>query len=134
MKRTAINEMPQFVDNLGQIIGEASPYLHSPEVKPFLDAFIGNRIQKTDEGGTLTISPLTGDVNFTSPGGFGLSASPTQKRVEGRFRFGGPDRSLVGRPPEAALDEALGIAPPVMEEAAPRDWQDLWRLRNPNYQ
>jgi len=111
MKRTVISKMPEFVSNLGRIVGEASPNVHSPEAKPFLDAFLGNRIQKTDQSGSLSISPLTGDFELSSPGGFSLSASPMQQRVEGRFKFGGPDTSIVSRDPKQALDKALGIRP-----------------------
>jgi hypothetical protein len=126
--------MPQFLNNAGALVGEASKYMYQGEPKRFLDAFVGNQIERTDESGTLRLNPLSGDVELESPGGFKLSASPLQRRVEGTFRFGGPDTSIVGRSPESALDEALGIEPPAMKEPAPQDWQDIWRMRNPNYQ
>jgi hypothetical protein len=100
--------MPQFIEGLGNVIREASPYVHG---KDFLDAFLGNRIEKRDETGRFAISPLTGDVELESPGGFKLKASPLQRSVEGSFRFGGPDTSIMGRDPEQALNEALGINP-----------------------
>ena len=100
--------MPQFIEGLGNVIREASPHVHG---KDFLDAFLGNRIEKKDETGRFAISPLTGDVELESPGGFKLKASPLQRSVEGSFRFGGPDTSIMGRDPEQALNEALGINP-----------------------
>ena len=126
--------MPQFLNSVGSAVTEASKYMYPGEAKKFLDAFVGNQLERSDETGTFRLNPVTGDVELESPGGFKLSGSPIQKRIEGQFRFGGPDPTIVGRSPESALDEALGIEPPVMEEAPPQDWQDLWRMRNPNYQ
>ena len=100
--------MPQFVEALGNVIGEASPHIHG---KDFLDAFLGNRIEKRDETGRFAVNPLTGDVELESPGGFKLKASPVQRSVEGSFRFGGPDTSIMGRDPKQALNEALGVNP-----------------------
>jgi len=126
--------MPQFLTNVGSAVGEASKYMYPGEAKKFLDAFVGNQLERTDETGSFRVNPLTGDVELESPGGFKLSGSPVQRRIEGQFRFGGPDSRIVGRSPESALDEALGIEPPMMEEPAPEDWQDLWRMKNPSYQ
>lgn len=103
--------MPQFLEGIGNIIGEASPNVHHPEGKAFLDAFLGNRMEKQDESGRFAVNPLTGDVELESPGGFKVKASPIQRSVEGSFRFGGPDPNMMGRAPEQALDEALGVNP-----------------------
>lgn len=103
--------MPQFLSRMGNVIENASQNLHHPGAKTFLDAFVGNRIEKKDETGRFSINPLTGDVELESPGGFKLNASPIQRSVEGSFRFGGPDTSIVGRAPEQALNEALGVNP-----------------------
>ena len=103
--------MPQFIERIGNIIKEASPNVHHPEGKAFLDAFLGSRIEKKDESGRFSISPLTGDIELESPGGFKLSASPIQRSVQGSFRFGGPNTSIAGRAPEQALNEALGANP-----------------------
>ena len=100
--------MPQFIEGLGSVIGEASPYIHGKE---FLDAFLGNRIEKEDETGKLGISPLTGEVELESPGGFKLRANPVQRSVQGSFRFGGPNTSIERSDPEQRLNEALGINP-----------------------
>lgn len=103
--------MPQFIEGLGNVIKEASPYTHHPEAKTFLDAFVGNKIEKRDETGRFAVNPLTGDVELESPGGFKFKASPVQRSVEGSFRFGGPDTSIMGRDPKQALNEALGVDP-----------------------
>ena len=100
--------MPQFLEGVSNIIGNAAPNVYNREGKTFLDAFLGNRLEKQDESGRFSISPLTGDVELESPGGFKLSASPIQRSVQGSFRFGGPDTNIVGRAPEQALNEALG--------------------------
>lgn len=100
--------MPQFVEGLGNVIGEASPHIHG---KDFLDAFLGNRIKKEDETGTFAVSPLTGEVELESPGGFKLKANPVQRSVHGSFRFGGPDTSIKRGDPEQVLNQALGINP-----------------------
>jgi hypothetical protein len=94
MKAVNCFKMPGFIDNLGRVVGEASTNVHNPEGKTFLDAFLGNRLEKKDESGSFAVNPLTGDVELNSPGGFGLSASPMQRRVEGRFKIGGPDASI----------------------------------------
>ena len=111
--------MPQFIEGLGNVIKEASPYVHHPEAKTFLDAFVGNRIEKQDESGAFRINPLTGDVELESPGGFKLKASPVQRSVEGSFRFGGSDTSIVGRDPKQALNEALGVDPEMQHGPEP---------------
>ena len=100
--------MPQFLEGFGNVIGEASSYVHG---KDFLDAFLGNRLEKQDESGRFAVNPLTGDVELESPGGFKVKASPMQRSVEGSFRFGGPDTSIMSRAPKQALDEALGVNP-----------------------
>jgi len=103
--------MPQFLSNLGSVLGNASQHVHAGEGKKFLDAFVGNQLERSDETGTFRLNPLTGSVELESPGGFKLSASPVERSVQGNFRFGGPDTSIVGRDPSQALDEALGTSP-----------------------
>ena len=102
--------MPQVFNTAGTVLREASPYLYG-DGKTFLDAFVGRNIRKEDETGSVTINPLSGDLQIQTPRGLGLNVSPRQKSIEGSFNFGGPDQSIVGREPSQALDEALGIYP-----------------------
>lgn len=103
--------MPQFLSSVGSVVENASQHFHSGEGKRFLDAFLGNQLERSDETGTFRLNPLTGSVELESPGGFKLSASPVEGRIQGDFRFGGPNTSIVGRDPKQALDEALGTSP-----------------------
>lgn len=100
--------MPQFLEGFGNVIGEASSHVHG---KDFLDAFLGNRLEKRDETGRVAVNPLTGDIELESPGGFKVQASPVQRSVQGTFNFGGPDPNIMSRTPKQALDEALGVNP-----------------------
>lgn len=124
--------MPDFVRPVVDRV--SSHNLYGGPGKKFLDAFLGGRIEKEDETGRFAVNPLTGDVELESPGGFTVTANPVRREVEGRFQFGGADRNLIGRSPEQALDEALGISPVQAPESPVEDWQDLWLKRNPNYQ
>ena len=103
--------MPQFLEGFGKVMENAHSNVHHSDAKVFLDAFLGNRLKKSDETGSFGINPLTGDVEIESPGGFKWMASPVGKSVQGEFRFGGPDRTVKSRSPEEALDAALGIDP-----------------------
>lgn len=101
--------MPQFLNGVGSVLENAHSNVHHPDAKVFLDAFLGNKLKKSDETGSFSVNPLTGDVEIESPGGFKLMASPVGRSVQGEFRFGGPDRTIKARSPQAALDAALGI-------------------------
>lgn len=109
--------MPQLfnkgtLDAGGNVLREASPYLYG-DGKTFLDAFVGRNIRKEDETGSVTINPLSGDLQIQTPRGLGLNVSPRGKSIEGSFSFGGPDTSIVSREPSQALDEALGVNPEI---------------------
>ena len=103
--------MSQLLEGFGKVMENAHSNVHHSDTKAFLDAFLGNRLGKSDETGSFGLNPLTGDVEIKSPGGFKLMASPLGKSVQGEFKFGGPDRTIKSRSPEEALDAALGINP-----------------------
>lgn len=131
--------MPQFLEGLGRVMENAQSNVHHPDAKVFLDAFLGNKLRKSDETGSFGINPLTGDVEIETPGGFKLMASPVGKSVQGEFRFGGPDRTIKSRSPKQALDEALGIDSmfqmgPVVPSAGRREMEqqtEEYLERNP---
>lgn len=127
--------MPQFVEGLRNAMDSVQMGgYHHPDSKVFLDAFLGNRLQKKDDTGSFSISPLTGDVELESPGGFKLTASPIGRSIQGQFRFGGPDRSVQSRSPEAALDAALGINPLLqMGPEAPSAGRQLMEQQTEEY-
>lgn len=107
--------MPQFfnkgtLDAGGTVLKEASPYLYG-DAKNFLNAFIGRNLEKEDETGKLTVNPLTGDLQLESPGGLQLNVNPKQKSVEGSFRLGGPDPTIMATEPAQTIDEAFGLYP-----------------------
>lgn len=110
--------MPQFLEGVGNIIGNAAPNVHHPEGKAFLDAFLGNRIEKQDESGRFAVNPLTGDVELESPGGFKLTANPVQRSVQGQFKFGGADPSIRQSEvlPEVTVDNPLDQVSPAKRE------------------
>jgi hypothetical protein len=123
--------MPNFLNSFGQILEQGSGSVHQGSPQRFLEAFLGNKISKKDESGSFSFDPRTGSVELQNNRGWGISASPLTKTVQGNFRFGG-DRFSMGRSPEQALDEALGV-PQLQEKTVPQNWQELWLKKNPNY-
>jgi hypothetical protein len=124
--------MPNPLNSFGQILEQGSGYVHQGDPNVFLKAFLGNKLSKEDETGSFSLDPRTGSVELQNKHSWGIGFSPVTKTVQGNFRFGGENTSM-GRSPEQALDEALGVPQPEIKPTV-NDWQDLWRQRNPNYQ
>ena len=110
--------MPQFLDTVGTAIRTGSQYGYNPEAKAFLDAFVGQNIEKQDETGRFTLNPATGDFQLESPRGLKLNVNPRQRSVEGSFRFGGPDTSIQQSEilPQMGVENPLEQMSPAKQE------------------
>lgn len=121
--------MPQFLQGVGNIVQNAASNVQHPEGKTFLDAFLGNRIEKEDESGRFGFNPLTGEVEIETPGGFKLSGNPRMRSIQAQFKFGGPDPSI--RQSEVLPEPSVNEVSPARQEA--ETLLDAYRQSNPTW-
>ena len=85
----------------------------------FLDAFSG-KIRKQDETGSFSLGP-EGVTLSNRDNSLRFNANPIAKSASLDFKIGGPS-SIVGRSPEQALDEALGMDSSASPSNSYRPW------------